>query len=100
MADDYHSRGFECCAKSTVLGVLSRLIGDQRKLYDARASDNYYFKDKENLIDEPIVRLKSWDEQVFLSNKSETRPPQSSYLGVIKDDEKLFFSDQKMFIEL
>lgn len=79
--------------KSTVLGVLSRLIGDQRKLYDARASDDYYFKDKENLIDEPIVRLKSWDEQVFLSNKTETRPPQSSYLGVIKDDEKLFFSE-------
>ena len=79
--------------KSTVLGILSRLIGDQRKLYDARASDDYCCKDKENLIDEPIVRLKSWDEQVFLSNKTETRPPQSSYLGVIKDDEKLFFSE-------
>jgi len=84
--------------KSTVLGVLSRLIGDQRKLYDAKTSDNYYFKDKENLIDEPIVRLKSWDEQVFLSNKTETRPPQSSYLGVIKDDEKLFFSETAPFL--
>jgi len=79
--------------KSTVLGILSRLIGDQRKLYDARASDNYYFKDKEDLISEPIVNLNSWDEQVFLSNKTESRPPLSSYLGVIKEDEKLFFSE-------
>ena len=79
--------------KSTVLGILSRLIGDQRKLYDARASDNYYFKDKEDSISEPIVNLNSWDEQVFLSNKTESRPPLSSYLGVIKEDEKLFFSE-------
>jgi len=80
-------------SKSTVLGILSRLIGDQRKLYDARASDDYYFKDKEDLVSEPIVNLNSWGEQLFLSNKTETRPPQSSYLGVIKEDEKLFFSE-------
>ena len=79
--------------KSTVLGILSRLIGDQRKLYDARASDDYYFKDKEDLIGEPIVNLNSWDEQIFLANKTESRPPLTSYLGVIKEDEKLFFSE-------
>lgn len=79
--------------KSTVLGILSRLIGDQRKLYQARGSDNYYFKDKEDLIDFEIDKSKIWEEMAFIVNKSNNRPPQSVYLGVIKDDEKLFFSE-------
>jgi len=79
--------------KNTILGILSRLIGDQRKLHDAKASDDYYFKDKEHLIGEPIVQLKSWDEKVYLKNKSEDRPPEGSYLGVIQEDEKFFYSE-------
>ncbi len=79
--------------KSTVLGVLSRLIGDQRKLYQVRDSEDYYFKDKEKLIDFQIKDKESWNENIFIVNKSEKRPPQGSYLGVIKEDEKLFFSD-------
>ena len=81
--------------KSTVLGILSRLIGDQRKLYQARESDDYYFRDKEDLIDFQVIQSKSdtWSEKVFITNKNETRPHQRSYLGVIKDDEKLFFSE-------
>lgn len=79
--------------KNTILGILSRLIGDQRKLHDAKVSDDYYFKDKEHLIGEPIVRLKSWEEKVYLKNKSEDRPPQGSYLGVIQEDEKFFYSE-------
>lgn len=35
---------------NTVMGILNRLIGDQRKLYQSRQSDEYYFKDVEPLI--------------------------------------------------
>ena len=35
---------------NTVMGLLNRLIGDQRKLYQARATDNYFFKEIEPLI--------------------------------------------------
>ena len=31
--------------KNTVMGILNRLIGDQRKLYQARSEPNYYFKE-------------------------------------------------------
>jgi len=35
----------------TVMGVLNRLIGDQRKLYQARKdADHYFFKDLESSI--------------------------------------------------
>jgi uncharacterized protein (UPF0335 family) len=80
-------------SKNTVLGILSRLIGDQRKLYQARESEDYYFKDKEEFIDFQIKDKESWNENIFIVNKSEKRPPQGSYLGVVKEDEKLFFSD-------
>jgi len=85
--------------KSTILGVLSRLLGDQRKLYDARRSDDYYFKDIENSILEPIVTYqKHWTDNVYLVNKSESRPAQSTYLGVIKENEKLFFSESSSYL--
>jgi len=35
----------------TVMGVLNRLIGDQRKLYQSRISENYYFSEIENDIE-------------------------------------------------
>lgn len=79
--------------KSTILGILSRLIGDQRKLYQAMKSKDYYFKGKEELINFQIDKEESWSENVYIVNKTEKRPFQSTYLGVIKDDEKLFFSD-------
>ncbi len=88
-------------SKTTILGVLSRLIGDQRKLYDARSSADYYFKDIEALILEPVVTYKRWTpwtENVYLVNKSEYRPAQSIYLGTIKDNEKLFFSESSPYL--
>ena len=30
--------------KDTIMGVLNRLIGDQRKLYQSREDENYYFR--------------------------------------------------------
>ena len=34
----------------TVMGILNRLIGDQRKLYQARSSEDYYFRDIESQV--------------------------------------------------
>ncbi|VVH56215.1 FIG00921294: hypothetical protein, partial [uncultured Gammaproteobacteria bacterium] len=37
-------------SEDTVMGVLNRLIGDQRKLYQSRQDENYYFADIENKV--------------------------------------------------
>ncbi len=37
-------------SKDTVMGILNRLIGDKRKLYQSRQEPNYYFADLEDLI--------------------------------------------------
>lgn len=79
--------------KDTVMGVLCRLIGDQRKLYQARQADHYFFNDIESSITfNPIVE-NQWKETVSIINKKETRPPQSNYIGVIKSDTGLFISE-------
>ncbi len=79
--------------KNTVLGVLCRLIGDQRKLYQIRESKDYYFRDIENLITHQNKGDQTTKETVFIVNKSNSRPPQSTFIGVLPDDTKLFFSD-------
>lgn len=79
-------------SKNTVLGVLCRLIGDQRKLYQAKATDDFYFKNLDITFQEVHSKSISWNETAFLINKSENRPPQSSFLGVLNEDEPLFFS--------
>ncbi len=79
--------------KNTVLGVLCRLIGDQRKLYQARAADDYYFKDMEDAISFSYNgERKNVSEKVIVVNKSDNRCAQSSYLGVIPDNCQLFSS--------
>lgn len=77
---------------NTILGVLSRLIGDQRKLYQAKNSEKFYFKDMDISFTE-TKNPEKWIEKAFLINKSENRPPQSSFIGVLDKDELLFFSD-------
>lgn len=57
---------------NTIFGVLNRLIGDQRKLYQAQQSENYYFKELESAIsyiDNP-KKLVCWEELVYLRNMS------------------------------
>lgn len=80
-------------SENTVLGVLSRLVGDQRKLYQVKKSDDFYFKDMNISFKEIEKERLVWNETVFLINKDEDRPPQSSYIGVLADNEPLFFSE-------
>ncbi|OBX79021.1 hypothetical protein A9308_05665 [Moraxella atlantae] len=78
--------------KNTVMGILSRLIGDQRKLYQARASDDYYFADKEQLIsfeDKPKVINR---EIAYIRNMKGSTD-QNSFTGMIKVNDPIFLSD-------
>lgn len=79
---------------STILGILCRLIGDQRKLYQAKTSDDFYFKDMDISYKHLDDRNKKiWTETALLVNKSENRPSQGSFIGVLNKDEPLFFSE-------
>jgi len=77
---------------STVMGILNRLIGEQRKLYQAREDKNYYFEDIEPLVTfKDDVKVKN-SELVYLRNMS-GNTEQNSYTGMIKTDDKMFNSD-------
>ena len=77
---------------NTVMGILNRLIGDQRKLYQAREDKGYYFRDKESLVTfNDNVKISS-SELVYLRNMS-GNTDQNSYTGMIKTDDKMFISD-------
>ncbi len=77
--------------KDTVMGILNRLVGDQRKLYQSRASDYYYFKDIENKVsceDNPQLT----QEMTYLRNISGSTD-QNSFTGSIKYNDVIFNSD-------
>lgn len=77
---------------STVMGILNRLIGEQRKLYQAREDENYYFKDiesKVNFFDD--VKVKN-SELVYLRNMS-GNTDQNSFTGMINTNDSMFSSD-------
>ena len=77
---------------NTVMGILNRLIGDQRKLYQAREDKEYYFRDKESLVTFKDNVEVSSSELVYLRNMS-GNTDQNSYTGMIKTDDKMFISD-------
>jgi hypothetical protein len=77
---------------NTVMGILNRLIGDQRKLYQAREDKEYYFRELESLVTfKDDVKVSS-SELVYLRNMSRNTD-QNSYTGMIKTDDKMFLSD-------
>jgi hypothetical protein len=77
---------------STVMGVLNRLIGDQRKLYQSRATADYYFLDIE-------PRVKFTDKPSFVSNEiiyirnMKGSTDQNAFTGMIKVNDPIFLSD-------
>ena len=76
--------------KDTVMGILNRLIGDQRKLYQAR-NGQYFFKDIEPLV-EFDDRKKETGEIVYIRNMNGSTD-QNSFSGMIKADDPLFKKD-------
>jgi len=79
----------------TVMGVLNRLIGDQRKLYQARNErETYFFKDLESAISFDDIKSKQviTNEMTYIRNISGSTD-QNSFTGIIKSDDIIFSSD-------
>lgn len=79
--------------KDTVMGILNRLIGEQRKLYQARQDKDYYFSAIESvfqdadIIDEAIHS----NEMAYIRNVSGSTD-QNSFTGEIKANDPSFKS--------
>lgn len=78
-------------SKDTVMGVLNRLIGEQRKLYQARQDKAYYFSEiekslkEQDIVDKAIIS----NEMVFIRNISGSED-QNSFTGMIKVSDPAF----------
>lgn len=79
----------------TVMGVLNRLIGDQRKLYQSRNCPKYFFSDLEGHIsfsDQQNQDEHINTETVYIRNM-EGNTDQNSFTGMIKANDPVFTSD-------
>lgn len=87
---------FKVCESTldTVMGLLNRLIGDQRKLYQARNKvyeSDYYFEDLESKVtftDKPQLT----NEMTFIRNMKGSTD-QNSFTGMIKVTDPVFTSE-------
>lgn len=80
--------------KDTIMGVLNRLIGEQRKLYQARLCPTYYFIDIEKCLEETDIVDRSLitNEMVYVRNVSGSTD-QNSFTGMINANDPAFISD-------
>ncbi len=87
--ENYQSRSVTL---DTVMGIINRLVGEQRKLYQARADKDYYFRDiesKVSFLDNPTVLNR---EIVYIRNMKKSTD-QNSFTGMIKVNDPVFQSD-------
>ncbi len=77
----------------TIMGIINRLIGDQRKLYQARRDKNYFFLEIDN---EEKVKFRNNEqtssEMVYIRNITGSTD-QNSFSGMIKGSDPIFKSD-------
>jgi hypothetical protein len=80
--------------KNTAMGIMNRLIGDQRKLYQARENKSYYFAELEEKIafEDKQEKLVESEEIVYIRNFS-GNTDQNSFTGLIKTNDPIFSSD-------
>lgn len=83
--------------KDTVMGVLNRLIGDQRKLYQARLDPNYCLADIESILTDTDI-VDKIDKQVINSEVAYIRnisgsTDQNAFTGMIKSSDAAFTSN-------
>ena len=79
----------------TVMGVLNRLIGDQRKLYQSKNCPNYFFSELESSITFENIHDRSKPinkEMVYIRNITGSTD-QNSFTGMIKGNDPIFSSD-------
>lgn len=79
-------------SNDTVMGVLNRLVGDQRKLYQSRQSSDYYFKDIEEKVSYKDKPTSNTSEVVFIRNITGSED-QNSFTGAVKTNDPIFSSD-------
>lgn len=84
--------------KDTVMGVLNRLIGDQRKLYQSRArfgGDRYYFQEMEESIsfEDTQKYCKEGTQEVAYIRNIKGSTDQKSFTGMITVNDPIFTSD-------
>jgi len=77
----------------TVMGILNRLIGDQRKLYQSRLAGDYYFKEIESLTSFTDKPTRINDNEVTYIRNMLGNTDQNSFCGMIKGDDLAFSSD-------
>lgn len=78
--------------KNTVMGLLNRLIGDQRKLYQSRQSADYFFAELEPLItfkDQQDRTKPINSEMVYIRNMT-GNTDQNAFTGMIKANDPVF----------
>ena len=84
---------------NTVMGLLNRIIGDQRKLYQARGCDKYYFKDMDFINSEVITFqdkvIEETNEMTYIRNITGSTD-QASFTGAIKYSHPIFCSDYSL----
>jgi hypothetical protein len=83
-------------SKSTISGILYRLIGEVRPTRLIDDSDCAYFSDIEDKITFSHINKIENSELVRLVNKDSNRIGQSAYLGLLSGVEGEFFSDEAM----
>lgn len=78
----------------TIMGILNRLIGDQRKLYQARQSSGYFFSEIESCVHYKNLQTKSitTKEMIFIRNMTGSTD-QKSFTGAVKRDDPIFTSN-------
>ncbi len=79
----------------TVMGILNRIIGDQRKLYQARSDENYFFKDIDSVESNKVLfndNAIETTEMTYIRNISGSTD-QNSFTGAIQTDDAMFLSD-------
>jgi len=76
----------------TVMGVLNRLIGDQRKLYQSRSCENYFFKKIEPKISFNDKPNSINAEMTYIRNMT-GNTDQDSFEGAIKANSAMLRSD-------
>jgi hypothetical protein len=77
------------------MGVLNRLIGDQRKLYQARGSEHYFFKDIDYVATDKVIfkdKAIKTREMTYIRNITGSTD-QNSFTGAIKVNDVMFLSD-------
>ena len=72
----------------TVMGILNRLIGDQRKLYQSRKDNKYFFKDIKITFKNTFIKNK---DSTFIRNMTGKDP--NFFSGMIDVNDNIFISN-------